>query len=602
MGLIDDLTRHTGELIKAADWNTLVTAVENARIALENRVAKVETDLAALSAKVETDLAALSATVQAGLGDLTTQLNALTGRVNGLLGQYSRIALRTTQLTYALGTTAEIVAQVTDLEGRPLAGPTRPWVDFIASWGRFSPLAGYDSRGGATDRTISVRADADGIARVRLRPENTQNVAEGVELEMAEFMNTRPQGSTQAISQLVLQSNTPTEARPAYQVMSLAYSQKANTAVRNYADGYYQWKARGVDATSIGDVAARWRDYRSTVLASVTSDADPTTPDPSRGLACIQVTFRDWLWPWIQMGYLVEIAPVVTEVKGDFEAKITPDYRQSARQVSRAFEDLLKDRGLIERELYYEAAQRALDLVNPPEHPGFLTDLTGVFKQSIGVQRALERGNPAWVAAVGPEAFVAIADTSTRADAGFSEVVGRVDTLQGHVQAHAAGLLEVGKLVGELGGSVQALAPLPSGLAGVAQAVSALRDDLNGANRVAAELRNGLTGLDGRVNTQGGELSEKFMGLKDQFTEVQRTVREAGTRVDHIKSSVDSLGGRVDEVMSPTGPLRTLDAEVQTLRGQFSPFQGLNVADVHGKLGLLTGFDARIVELERRPR
>ncbi len=591
MGLIEDLTRHTGELIKAADWNKLVTAVENARIALENRVAKVETDLGALSAQVQT-----------GLGDLTTQLNALRGRLDGLLGQYSRIALNTSQLTYALGTPAEIVAQVTDLEGRPLAGPTRPWVDFIASWGRLSALAGYESRGGATDRTISVHTDAQGVARVRLRPEHAQDLAEGVEFEMAEFMKTKPQGGAQAISLVVLQANTPMEAKPAYQVMSQAYSQKNNIAVRNYADGYYQWKARGADGAWIGDVAARWRDYRSTVLASVTSDADPTTPDPSRGLGCIQVTFRDWIWPWIYTDYLVEMSSLVSEVKGGFEAKVTADYRQSARQVSKAMEDLLKDRGLIERELYYEAAHRALGLVNPPEHPGFLTDLTGVFKQSIGVQRALERGNPGWAAAVRPEALTAIADTSTRADAGFNEVAGRVDTLQGHVQAHATGLLEVGKQVGELRGSVEALAPLPSGLAGVERAVGALRDDLNGAHRVVAELHNGLTGLDGKVNGQGAELGAKFIGLQDQFTAVQRTVRETGARVDQVRGSVDTLVGRVDEVVSAAGPLRTLDAEVRTLRGQFSTFQGLNVGEVTGKLGLLTGFDARLVELERRPR
>jgi hypothetical protein len=314
------------------------------------------------------------------------------------------------------------------------------------------------------------------------------------------------------------------------------------------------------------------------------------------------VTFRDWIWPWIYTDYLVEMSSLVSEVKGGFEAKVTADYRQSARQVSKAMEDLLKDRGLIERELYYEAAHRALGLVNPPEHPGFLTDLTGVFKQSIGVQRALERGNPGWAAAVRPEALTAIADTSTRADAGFNEVAGRVDTLQGHVQAHATGLLEVGKQVGELRGSVEALAPLPSGLAGVERAVGALRDDLNGAHRVVAELHNGLTGLDGKVNAQGAELGARFIGLQDQFTAVQRTVRETGARVDQVRGSVDTLVGRVDEVVSAAGPLRTLDAEVRTLRGQFSSFQSLNVGEVTGKLGLLTGFDARIVELERRPR
>jgi hypothetical protein len=41
-----------------------------------------------------------------------------------------------------------------------------------------------------------------------------------------------------------------------------------------------------------------WENYRATVMAFAKPDASPTTPDPTRGVATLQVNFREWIPHW----------------------------------------------------------------------------------------------------------------------------------------------------------------------------------------------------------------------------------------------------------------------------------------------------------------
>src|SRR5690606_1912601 len=141
----------------------LITAVEG-----------IQDSVAALSASVDEHVAALTGRAEA----LEARADAAAAEIAALrdaLAPFRRVTLRTQRTRFALGELAEITAHVTALDGSPLDlsnAAARPFVDFVATWGQLRPVAGFQSLGGADDRTLSVRVDEQGEARVVLRAEH----------------------------------------------------------------------------------------------------------------------------------------------------------------------------------------------------------------------------------------------------------------------------------------------------------------------------------------------------------------------------------------------------------------------------------------------
>lgn len=396
-----------GQLIKSEDWNSLVAAVEVLSASVDDRLAAVDDQVQNLGARVEA---------------LSEDFSTFRGEVEPLLGEYYRLTMQTTRSSYAIGELAEITARVTDLRGEPLDLSNevdRPWIDFVvASWGQLRPVAGFQSLGGAGDRTISVRTDAQGIAKVQLRSDHAEGFSDEDEAEVAVSLETRLATNNLSIAETILSAATPIEAKGmgAFQTLTTEYDRIDAPRVRNYADAYYLKNTALITGGIIPPFTHRWLDYRSTLMAFARRDSDPVTPDQSRGVSSIQVTFRDWIFPWIITDYFVETGPLVADFRDRLGPKIIDDLDESVFNVKTEVGDFVRNKGLIGRQRNYLVIQDALDTVNPPDPVTFdLNKLTRPMQDAIGVQRTLESTQGSSFADR-EVAFGLLTDTAVRAD------------------------------------------------------------------------------------------------------------------------------------------------------------------------------------------
>jgi hypothetical protein len=346
-----------GHLIRPQDWNALVAALgEFGGVITTNT-----SDLAGLKTKVQL--------LETQLGQVAGQVQALDGRVDELersiqplLDNYL-VTLSCERLTYATGEICELTARVTDLGGRPLSAPF-PWVDFVAAWGRLRAAAGFNSRAGSGDNSISVQVNVQGIAKVQLRAEHSEGFSETEEAQVSAVMQMQVPGQNKNLAQVFMGAPTPSDAsaKAAYKVLHTEYERQDSIALRAYADTYYVRTPEWSLAPLGPNWWTQWHDYRATVIALAKPDADPTTPDNARGTASIQVTFRDWLWSWT-LDYLNDLKVLQDQVFQQYTPLFQFDdvYDKFQQKVD---SDLPKF-GMVGRKKYLAAAQNAIELINP---------------------------------------------------------------------------------------------------------------------------------------------------------------------------------------------------------------------------------------------
>ena len=408
--LVDSLgNKAAGQLIKSEDWNALVAAVENLSESVDQRFEEVDGQLQNLSDRVEV---------------LSTDFTEFRGQVEPLLGEYYRLTLQTTGTSFAIGELAEITAQVTDLRGNALDlsnDADRPWIDFVvASWGQLRPVAGFESLGGAGDRTISVRTDAEGVARVQLRSDHAEGFTDEDEAEVAVSLQTTLPTTNLSIAETILSAATPLEAKGlgAFQVLTTEYDRTDALRVRNYADAYYLKNTALIAGGIVPPFTHSWLDYRSTLMAFARRDSDPITPDQSRGVSSIQVTFRDWIFPWILTDYFVETGPLVQDFRDHLGPKIVDNLDESVFNIKAEVSDFVLNKGLLGRQRNYLVIQDALDTVTTPQPVAYdLNKLTGPMQDAVGIQRTLESAQGVASGFADRElAFGLLTDTAVRAD------------------------------------------------------------------------------------------------------------------------------------------------------------------------------------------
>ena len=408
--LVDSLgNKSAGQLIKSEDWNSLVAAVERLSKQVDDGFDKVDGQLRNLGNRIDV---------------LSDDFGKFRGRVEPLLDEYYRLTLQTTRTSFAIGELAEVTARVTDLRGNSLDLSNvedRPWIDFVvASWGQLRPVAGFESLGGAGDRTISVRTDAEGIARVQLRSDHAEGFTDETEAEVAVSLQTRLQTTNKSIAETILSAATPIEAKEtgAFQVLTTEYDRADAPRVRNYADAYYLKNTALVTGGILPPFTHSWLDYRSTLMAFARHDSNPVTPDQSRGVSSIQVTFRDWIYPWIITEYFVETGPLVENFRDRLGPKIVDNLDESVFNFKAEVSDFVLDKGLLGRQRNYLVIQDALDTVTTPQPVTYdLNTLTGPMQDAISVQRTLESAQGvASGFADRVVAFGLLTDTAVRAD------------------------------------------------------------------------------------------------------------------------------------------------------------------------------------------
>lgn len=387
--LVDDFGgKISGELIRASDWNGMLARVEG----------MFETLASELGARLDT-LEARTGVLEERTIAVETRLDAAEVVLGHVRERFRRLDLNTSITQFAIGQRGTITARVTALDGSTLAlgdVDSRPWVDFVTVWGTLKAAPGFTSRGGAGDQTLSVQVNGDGIAQVLIRAAHAEAFAEEEELEIEGFLSTRPLvRNTASIAELILEANTPrdTTMNLTYQAISAEYDRigVGNAPVfQRYVDAYYITQPSRAAGNFTSVFSQRWRDYRATVMAFLKPDSNPTTADGALASASIQVTFRDWIAPWVSVGYLPALGGLQVDYRNRFRNLIGASLGTSITGIVNEVNQLVLGKGIIGKQrdlLAVEAAIRALPFDGDP--PAFMPDLVQAVQFGSTVQHAM---------------------------------------------------------------------------------------------------------------------------------------------------------------------------------------------------------------------
>ena len=557
-----------GLLIRSADWNMLVAAIDTLSAQVTSEFAAVRDEVAAADDELRGLIQTLDervTTLDERVTTLETQLAALQTEVEPLLRQTYRVTLTTTTVNYALGELAEVRAQVTNLQGNPVTD--RPWVDFVTTWGQLRPIGGFESRGGVGDRTISVRTNDQGIARVLVRAEHAEGFAEEDEDEVAAALTTRLQADNLSVAQHILQANTPLEAKEkgAFRILTTEYNRHDALVVRNYVDAYYvrnpTMSVGKITPNFIERFRSRWRDYRATVMAFAKADSDPVTPDHSRGVNSIQITFRDWISPWIFVEYFDadELDVRVPNIRDQLAPNIRENLKLSMDLVKQRVTDLVRDKGVLGKLQQYEVINKAISQLGGVQP--FLPQLTDSLQKAIGIQQTLENFQAAPFGLIGVSgkdvAFDVFTDAATRADANVADVTGDIDNLKGQVGQFQGQVAQVDGRINTLQGTINNL-----GVDQLKTEVSKLRGDTFGLG--SETLLSQVNGLKQSVV----EIDTRTKTIQDQGRDIGQKVQVLDERVQGFsgvdRQSVENLQGRVLQL---DGEISGIQAKIRTIPG-----------------------------------
>lgn len=375
---IDD--KDAGSLIKPSDWNMLVASVRGIGTALieymdqtDNKIGDMEEILNPLPGRID---------------ELQQELDDLRDQVQPLLNQYV-VTMRTEKVNYALGELCEITAEVRDLQGNPVT--SRPWVDFVTTWGQLRTAPGFTTDVSATGSSISVRANSSGIARVLVKSAHTGGMTEAQEDQVAAAMETTlPDG--QYFYQAIMNSPTPASepAQQAFQVMSLQYQQSQANPVQLYIDAYHQYQDFEIYQPWNPGYYSHWKNYRTVVMAMVKDDSDPRTPDSSKGAASIQINFRDWIGPWIG-GFVEDFEIFIPEVEAAVGAQVGGGgFAMDLEHIHDIIEANVEVMGHVGRQRYYNGVIAALEQVEVTDPPPYMNELRDSVRYAVGLQQSQE--------------------------------------------------------------------------------------------------------------------------------------------------------------------------------------------------------------------
>jgi hypothetical protein len=398
----------SGELIRAEVWNGLVAGIEGELEGLESRSNvkigelenRVHVRIGTLEAQLNGRIAALEPRVtalEARFVDISESLAPLQELASSLLARQRRIDLSATRVTFAVGERAEIVARISDLLGKPLNladEPNLPSIDFVTVWGTLKAAPGFTSVAGTGGRSITVKVNAAGEARVLLRAEGGEDLAEEHEQEVAAVLETKV--GTRSVARTILDATTPgsTDLAPAFAAVTSAYQQATTPVMRNYLDARYLAKpARSYTPLTSG-LVLNWHDDHATVLAFLKPDDSPGTADGAMAVGSIRVAFRNWTDVWTHLHFL----PVKPEIIATYTNLFLPKVRDSkgiAIAVDGMWDviaDQTRNRGILGSQREFAGAQAALAGLNAPNPPAYMPGLVQAVGSGLAIQRSLLYG------------------------------------------------------------------------------------------------------------------------------------------------------------------------------------------------------------------
>jgi len=497
---IDQVTglapKAAGQLIKHTDWNDLVEAVVTIGGELSDSQERI--------GKLESTAVELRQDLNGAIDRIDTvegEVDQVRQQIAPLLNQYL-VTTRCDRTNYAMGEVCVITATVTTLTGEPVTD--RPWIDFVASWGRLRRVGGFTSRAGVGDNSLSVQVNQQGIARVQLRADHTEGFTETEEQEIESSLNTRVEETGFSIAQTLLQANSPTEftAKHAFTALSLEYERNDTSSMRNYVDTYFVRKPKFEynPHPLLPNPLGSWRDYRSTVMAMAKPDGDPTTADYSRGSSSIQITFRDWIGFWIN-DFVLDISPSILE----FVPKIEPIFATPLFEATEIFEGFVAEnianKGIVGRMKTYDVMKGAIDRIQVQ------TPDSQILKKQATRAVAMQGAND------------------------VSQMVYSVKSEAATAIPMASAILGVQQQAAKIGSNVDSLSQRVTESEGVNQSLSVLEGRMQAAESVGSN-------IDQRLNLIND--SVKSISVFDE-TSIESNVNQITANIQLIRSQ---LGGR----------------------------------------------------------
>ena len=151
--------------------------------------------------------------------------------------------------------------------------------------------------------------------------------------------------------------------------------------------------------------------------------SDPRTPDPNLGSCSIQVNFRDWIGPWLNLDFFLEMTPLVNNYRDIFIGQVGGNFRDTLDRFKEQVEVNLADKGILGKQKHTKAIMEAIGQMQVVNPPPYLENVTQIVKNGLVMQQATEYGQ---VAAVGlsdqPITFQAFMETGARAETKAAEV------------------------------------------------------------------------------------------------------------------------------------------------------------------------------------
>jgi len=532
--LIDQFgNKQAGELIRSEDWNGLIAGIEGL---LENVNAQIS-----------------------GLNDQVTTLN---GRLDSIepaaqaLSEQHRISLSAGSARFAIGQIATLTAEVTGFSGEALPdlgnAANRPWVDFVTSWGELKPAAGFTSIIGTGGRAASVQVNAQGVARVTLRAEVDEDLTEEQEGNVASAL-TATLANNITVADTILAANTPLDAKVqgAFQPLTQAYVSNERF-VRKYTDAYYLKQPRKVRE----GFQSIWRDYRATVMVMSRSDNDPTSPDRGRGASSIQITFRDWIGPWIIVDFFDRVKDRVDGAVQVLKPKIDPaGYGISLINLKDEITQRVQNLGTLGRIREYQVMSEALDRIQLDQPVNFLPKLINETQGIVAVQQTLEFAQAHTIGLANTEAALgSLASAAAQGDVGLGGLQGQIDALNGTIAAQT----------------------------GRADGFESKLDNIE----------DSFANLNQQVQSDLPELKGQILSFQQGQTTIERDIGVLQGKIGEYDRNVFGTGGVVPR----------LENEVGTLQGQIQAFEVENVRPSKVAAGLvqIEDLNSKVRLLEER--
>lgn len=474
-----------GHLIRHEDWNTLVsilTTYGNSLDALTTDLAVLQTELGTLETNMQAAVAALDARIDPleGLPALVQKIDAETAP----LRQNYLLKVSTAQENYLVGQVAELVFTATKLDGTPLPDP-KPWLDVVATWGRLRAAPGFVVRENAEENALAVQFNNAGQVRLQLRSQFTKGITASTEGSFSGVLQSQAGSSGKTVMKVLQEAASPQdpEAQMAFHSISTMY--QGNSTVRGFADRYLEQYTGGRLIGGLMQASGEWQHYRATVMAFAKPDSVATSPDPTRGVATVQINFREWIPNWSR-GHI----EVIEEEEIDW-SRLVKENLHVPDLVHRMVSELDKratQRGVLDRIRDMRALEKATSVINAGSDP------------------AMQQGKAMMMGAMQMQFATGTTDTGV-----------------------AAGYGQQATVTQQVGQAAKAAQGTAQDAAGAKQAVAVLESRLLAAEKTGKEISAGLRALGDGIN---------------KIDVVQ--VADLGSRLQAINTSLSGLATRIN--------------------------------------------------------